>query len=483
MNNLIRNTKEMPRLKIFVVFHKKLFSSLYKGLKRHRNDVVFVGVKHRIPKVLQRVHRYNIIYESDFKNYNPKLQARGYRETSVLYHVYINKLYADLDYIGFAQYDMAVNDDVFKVMIHNINTHNRKKHIFYTLKLPVDNEWGGLFISKIPYDHMINSYNRYFHTNFTADEIRNNKAISENLILLSTFIIPVGMFEKIMGWISVLIDEIYPWANLPPYPKHSGHLGGITERAYGLALAIELLNHDIDLVKVPIIDTPDKKVCDKNKSEQKRGLIMVKKVLKFILRPFYRIYQLAVALINGIKQFINNTVNSLILWLADLVTIERPRYLLGPKLVLLKLIGVKLRGRVFIDRGFRCFIPHNILIEKNVSMGHDNHIWAFYPVKIGRFTQTAKDLLIISGSHDVSSFGGLANQEVDIGAGCWIGARVTILGGSKIGKGCVVGACSMVKGEFPDWSIIAGTPARIIGLRTPADKIISPFAEYSPKDL
>jgi acetyltransferase-like isoleucine patch superfamily enzyme len=34
---------------------------------------------------------------------------------------------------------------------------------------------------------------------------------------------------------------------------------------------------------------------------------------------------------------------------------------------------------------------------------------------------------------------------------------------TTIGKGCIVNAYSYVKGDFPDFSIIAGNPAKIIG--------------------
>jgi acetyltransferase-like isoleucine patch superfamily enzyme len=34
---------------------------------------------------------------------------------------------------------------------------------------------------------------------------------------------------------------------------------------------------------------------------------------------------------------------------------------------------------------------------------------------------------------------------------------------TKIGKGSVVAAFSYVKGDFPDFSIIAGNPAKVIG--------------------
>lgn len=51
---------------------------------------------------------------------------------------------------------------------------------------------------------------------------------------------------------------------------------------------------------------------------------------------------------------------------------------------------------------------------------------------------------------------------ISIGNDVYIGLNTTILPGTKIGNRCVVGACSLVKGEFPDNSVIAGVPAKVI---------------------
>jgi bifunctional N-acetylglucosamine-1-phosphate-uridyltransferase/glucosamine-1-phosphate-acetyltransferase GlmU-like protein len=60
---------------------------------------------------------------------------------------------------------------------------------------------------------------------------------------------------------------------------------------------------------------------------------------------------------------------------------------------------------------------------------------------------------------------GVNNKGIIIGKGCWIGAKSTILDGAVIGDGCVVAAGSVVRGEFPPFSIIGGVPARILKMR------------------
>lgn len=54
-------------------------------------------------------------------------------------------------------------------------------------------------------------------------------------------------------------------------------------------------------------------------------------------------------------------------------------------------------------------------------------------------------------------------DTVVIGNNVFIGARSIILKGAVVGNGSVVGAGSVVTGRFPERSIIAGNPARVIG--------------------
>ena len=57
----------------------------------------------------------------------------------------------------------------------------------------------------------------------------------------------------------------------------------------------------------------------------------------------------------------------------------------------------------------------------------------------------------------------LVSSPVRIGEGTWIGERVAVLRGSDIGRCCIVGANSVVRGTIPDYSIAVGAPARVVG--------------------
>ena len=59
--------------------------------------------------------------------------------------------------------------------------------------------------------------------------------------------------------------------------------------------------------------------------------------------------------------------------------------------------------------------------------------------------------------------GDRAGEEISISDNVWIGAKAVVLGGAKIGEGSVIGAGAVVDFEVPSYSIVAGSPARIVG--------------------
>lgn len=53
-------------------------------------------------------------------------------------------------------------------------------------------------------------------------------------------------------------------------------------------------------------------------------------------------------------------------------------------------------------------------------------------------------------------------KPIEIGDHVWVGRMVTILKGAVIGKDCIIGAGSLVKGSIPPNSIAAGSPAQVV---------------------
>jgi lipopolysaccharide O-acetyltransferase len=71
----------------------------------------------------------------------------------------------------------------------------------------------------------------------------------------------------------------------------------------------------------------------------------------------------------------------------------------------------------------------------------------------------------------------VCSEPIHIGRGTWLAERVAVLRGSSIGRCCIVGANSVVRGELPDYSIAVGAPARVVGEVTGVDADDPPFSQ------
>jgi len=59
---------------------------------------------------------------------------------------------------------------------------------------------------------------------------------------------------------------------------------------------------------------------------------------------------------------------------------------------------------------------------------------------------------------------------VVIGAYSFIGPHSVLEAGTTLGRGCIVRAGSVLRGDFPEFSVIAGNPARVVGDSREADE-------------
>lgn len=169
-----------------------------------------------------------------------------------------------------------------------------------------------------------------------------------------------------------------------------------------------------------------------------------------------------------------------LIWWIKTQTIYRLLYIrhinlhsyLGPVLFIFGGKGINISSKVRIFPGCRmeCHDNGTILIEKDVSIGQNFHITSGggLCLKIGAHTTISGNTFITNIDHDYKRIGQhIMKQahicnETTIGENCFIGYGVAIQAGTKLGKQCVVGANSVVRGDFPDYSVIVGAPARIV---------------------
>lgn len=128
--------------------------------------------------------------------------------------------------------------------------------------------------------------------------------------------------------------------------------------------------------------------------------------------------------------------------------------------------GVNIQRKVYFGRT-------QLLIGNNSSLGANMSIQGISKLSVGDDVMTAPDILILGRDHKhnikdipMKKQGCDEKSTLIIGNDVWIGQRVTILPNcNHIGTGVIVGACSVVTKDIPDFAIVAGNPAKIIKYR------------------
>lgn len=109
------------------------------------------------------------------------------------------------------------------------------------------------------------------------------------------------------------------------------------------------------------------------------------------------------------------------------------------------------------------------------------------------FAAIGADILVVTGNHTPTigipqfflgtSHINDAESDIVIEESAWVGARTTLLKGAKIGRGAVIGACSLVNKEIPPYAVAVGVPAKVIATTFTIDQILEHEAKLFPESM
>lgn len=220
---------------------------------------------------------YLVINEYDFPVY---IKSPHYAELTGMYCIYKNKLYQDLDYIGFSHYDkehrllcaggetditsleatrnrIEVQQrqgdgpcDITRRITELVNGssplhiclegHDVRK--IYDQRVLMDKRQPDQFVGegRNCLDEIVVEYNRFFGTSYSMQDVEKDGFLN----MCDCFVTPVFLFEKLMSFIAPIIES----RSLDIYDTKRQHRlqGGLLERYVAVFFALEKINK-IDL--------------------------------------------------------------------------------------------------------------------------------------------------------------------------------------------------------------------------------------------
>lgn len=158
--------------------------------------------------------------------------------------------------------------------------------------------------------------------------------------------------------------------------------------------------------------------------------------------------------------------------IGKLTYIGKPTFIEGGKQIF---IGNKVR--IFPGIRMEAIGSGKIVIGDNTAIEQNVHITSMdSELRIGKGTTIAANAFITNLDHEYTEKDksvmeqGHIIRNTEIGENCFIGYGVAIQAGTILGKQCIVGTNSVVRGTFPDYCVIVGSPAKIVKKYDPNTK-------------
>lgn len=153
---------------------------------------------------------------------------------------------------------------------------------------------------------------------------------------------------------------------------------------------------------------------------------------------------------------------------------------MGPNISLVGGKNITIGNKVRIYPGSRMETHNNgeIIIQDDCSIAQNFHITSGKnPLIIGKKTTILGNVFITNIDHEYTKIDThimeqpMIYKKTEIGENCFIGFGASIQAGTVLGKQCIVGTNAVVRGIYPDYSVIVGVPAKVVKQYNSANKI------------
>lgn len=131
-----------------------------------------------------------------------------------------------------------------------------------------------------------------------------------------------------------------------------------------------------------------------------------------------------------------------------------------------RLVGVTIGRGSSIHMGTRFYDPYNVTIGEDTVVGEDAVLDGRDELIIGDHVAIATGVMLLNSQHEINDENfAPSTAPVVVEDYVFIGPRVIVQPGVKIGKGAIVAAGAVVVKDVLPFSIVGGVPAKVIGER------------------
>jgi len=142
------------------------------------------------------------------------------------------------------------------------------------------------------------------------------------------------------------------------------------------------------------------------------------------------------------------------------------------EIFLLRIFGAKIGRGCMIYSSAYIWLPEHIIAGDNVQIADHVKIQNSKPLYLKDGAMISQYSYICDGNHYIDNMEEAYSKSITLQAGCWLGAECYVACGSVIGRGCMVGARTVVKNALPPYSIVRGNPSKVVGFRFSPEEII-----------
>ncbi len=149
--------------------------------------------------------------------------------------------------------------------------------------------------------------------------------------------------------------------------------------------------------------------------------------------------------------------------LADIEpSVQGTRFVVGPRTVIDSFVKFKPAGG-----------SGEILIGSDCHLNSGCVLYSGNGITIGNSVSIAANCVFAPVDHEYADPERLIQEQgfrpskggIVIDDDVWLGAGCVVLDGARIGRGAVVGAMTLVRGEVPPYAVVAGNPMTVRGHR------------------